>query len=54
MSSETLVIECSPQLASMLDALQKSGLFGPSRETAAQRLLELKVWELAWSYMQEK
>jgi hypothetical protein len=35
----------------LLDALVLSGLFGPSRETCAQRLLELKVFEISCSMM---
>jgi hypothetical protein len=49
--SESLVIECSEQMAQLLDALVLSGLFGPSRETCAQRLLELKVFEISCSMM---
>lgn len=47
--AETLMLECSPQIAALLDALVLSGLFGPSRDTAAQRILELKLYEMAIS-----
>jgi len=44
-----LVLECTPQMASLLDALLASGMFGPTRETVAQRLLELKMYEMSMS-----
>lgn len=44
---DPLVIECTEQMAKLLDALQASGMFGPSRETCAQRILELKLFELS-------
>ena len=50
MENKTLVIECSDNLAMFLDALLESGLFGPSRDTCAQRLLELKCFEMSMSF----
>ena len=43
---DTLVIECSPQMRTYLEMLMKTGFFGPTAETAAQRLLELKCFEM--------
>jgi hypothetical protein len=48
---KALVLECSPQLEQTLTALQATGFFGPSIETVAQRLLELKVYELCLQYI---
>lgn len=47
MSDNSVVIECTEQMIKLLDALVLSGLFGPNRDTAAQRLLELKMWEMS-------
>ncbi len=47
MSDNSVVIECTDQMIKLLDALVLSGLFGPNRDTAAQRLLELKMWEIS-------
>jgi len=47
MPTTLLQIECSEQLGALLDALVHTGCFGPSRDTAAQRLLEQKVFEMS-------
>lgn len=47
MTTDTLVIECSERMRVLLDALVVTGLFGPSRETCAQRLLEQKMFEMS-------
>ena len=43
--NDPLVIDCTPEMAKLLDTLVGLGFFGPSRETAAQRLLEAKMFE---------
>jgi hypothetical protein len=52
--TEPLIIECSPQMRQILGALVLSGLFGPSVETCAQRLLELKLYEISIPFMQRR
>lgn len=44
--AEPLVIECSDKVAKLLDTIQETGLYGPTRETCAQRLLEAKLWDM--------
>lgn len=41
-----LVIEASDSVKEILEALVKTGLWGPTAETAAQRLLEIKLFEV--------
>ena len=43
----SIVIEINERMAALLDALVITGLFGPNRDTAAQRLLEQKMWEMS-------
>lgn len=45
--SVLIEIECSEQMRIILEGLVKTGLFGPSIDTAAQRLLEMKLWDMA-------
>lgn len=50
--ANSLVLECSPQMHTLLTALTASGLFGPNVESCAQRLLELKLYELSLYFLQ--
>ena len=45
--SESVVIEVSGPMRQILDAMVATGLFGPSRDTAAQRLLEQKLLQVS-------
>ncbi len=47
MSEKPLILECTAQVAKTLDGLMETGLFGPTRDAVAQRLLELKLYEMA-------
>jgi hypothetical protein len=47
MATTLLELECSEQMAALLDSLVLTGCFGPNRNTAAQRLLEQKVFEMS-------
>jgi hypothetical protein len=44
-SSKALVIEVTDPMYAVLVGLQKTGLFGPSVETAAQRVLEMWIFD---------
>jgi hypothetical protein len=45
--NDAIVIECSDLMLKLLDALVASGCFGQTRDAAAQRLIEQKLFDMS-------
>lgn len=54
LKTQSLIIEVTEPIIKLLDSLVETGLFGPTKETAAQRLLEQKIFEMSTNFNAKK